>query len=90
MAAYLLSVRGGEVQVTKAGFYPALRHVARDRMESSVAETGRQCLCCTGYLEFRDPEGADFGVCLKRDSAHNGLVVFEHFGCSAHVYRKDQ
>ena len=71
------------------GFEAALSLVAKDRTVREGEYNCRQCLSCSGYLEFRYPEGADWGVCLKRESQCNGLVVFEHFGCDQHVYRKD-
>jgi hypothetical protein len=73
----------------KSEFIPALNVLAKDRMTSEVAEImGRQCLHCVSYLEFREPEGYDYGVCLNRDAKANGLIVFEHFGCQHHAYKK--
>ena len=77
--------------MSKRGFYPALCALTRLQQTetSSIAERGRQCLHCRHYLEFRDPEGADYGVCLNPLAHDNGKVVFEHFGCDKHEYRKD-
>lgn len=77
--------------MTKTGFYPALNVLAKQQghLTSEIAAQGRQCLCCQSYLEFRYPEGGDYGVCLNRESAANGQIVFEHFGCKNHKYRKD-
>jgi len=78
--------------MTKRGFYAQLEG-ATERHGTSRnllgEEAWRQCFFCTSYKELRDPEGADYGVCLNAGSMAFGKVVFEHFGCSEHRYCKD-
>lgn len=50
---------------------------------------GRQCLCCSKYKTLEGDVGSDYGVCLMTNSPHFGVVVFEHFSCPSHVYRKE-
>lgn len=77
--------------MSQKGFYPALTALTtlHQTQTSAIAqEQGRQCLHCKFYLEFREPEGADYGVCLMPTAHSNGKVVFEHFGCEKHMYQK--
>jgi hypothetical protein len=52
-------------------------------------DCGRQCLCCEKYLELKGDVGSDYGVCLMPLAPTFGVVVFEHFSCRYHEYRKD-
>lgn len=52
----------------------------RDPVDGAI-----QCYGCKYHAKLRTALGLDWGVCANSKSPYDGLLKFEHQGCSEHV-----